>query len=80
MTNGRLFSHVLNPVGVAPDHNLWTTQQVTFAAVMQAGARVPDLVDVVTVSYPEDHVIIPVSFRRLPNLQSSVLDIAHFTK
>lgn len=75
-----MFSHVLNPVGVGPNHHLWTTQQVTFTAIAQARARIADRIDVVTVSYPEDHAIIPASFRQLPDLQSSILDVAEFDR
>ena len=72
-------THVVNPVGVDPDHPLWLTQQVTFAAMRRALHGLEDRVEVATVGYPEDATIIPPEFRRLPDLSTSALDVADFS-
>ena len=72
------FTHVLNPVAVPPDHALFVTQEVTFNAITDAWRHSGEDVDLVTVGYREDRDVAPSSFRRLPDLDHSVIDAATF--
>jgi len=74
------FAHVINPVNAPAGSELAVIQPVTFESirVAQEFCKGRPEVELYTVSYPEDHVIIPGYFKKLPDLQRSVLDIAPF--
>jgi hypothetical protein len=75
-------AHIINPVKVADTSRLYVAQPVTFESMKVAQAFAAGKVDaeLYSVSYPEDHEIIPAYFKKLPNLERSVLDLGSFTK
>ena len=75
------FAHVINPVNAPAGSELSVIQPVTFEAIRKAHAfcEGKPQVELYTVSYPEDHAIIPPYFKKLPNLTRSVLDVAKFS-
>ena len=75
------FAHVINPVNAPAGSELSVIQPITFEAIRKAyefcGGK--PQVELYSVSYPEDHVVIPDYFSKLPDLQRSVLDIGKFS-
>ena len=74
------FAHITNPVKAPEGSELAVIQPITFEAIRRArdfGGGQPG-VELYTVSFAEDHTIIPEYFKKLPDLQRSVLDIAPF--
>ena len=74
------FAHVINPVNAPAGSELSVIQPITFESIKRAHEFCygnPE-VELYTVSFPEDHAIIPAYFNKLPDLQRSVLDIAPF--
>ncbi len=80
MTTRVHIAHLVNPVRVAPDHELSYTQPITFESMRQAAAQAQDVacVDLLTAQYAEDHEIIPSFFTRTPDLDRSVTDLHTF--
>lgn len=75
----RSFVHLINPVCVPPDNQLYHAQQVTFKAIENAWHSRGNLrVQLRTAQYQEDHRIIPPFFSPTPDLTRSVLDTASF--
>ena len=75
------FAHVINPVNAPGGSELSVIQPITFESIRRAKEFCdgkPE-VELCTVSFTEDHVIIPTYFNKLPDLQRSVLDIGQFT-
>jgi hypothetical protein len=75
------FAHVINPVNAPAGSELSVVQPITFESIRRAKefcAGKP-VVELYTVSFPEDHAVIPPYFNKLPDLQRSVLDIGQFT-
>lgn len=75
------FAHVINPVNAPAGSELSVIQPITFEAIRKAHefCEGKPLVELYTVSYPEDHAIIPDYFKKLPDLKRSVLDVAKFS-
>lgn len=75
------FAHVINPVNAPAGSELSVIQPITFEAIRKAHefCEGKPEVELYTVSYPEDHPIIPPYFKKLPDLTRSVLDVAKFT-
>ena len=75
------FAHVINPVNAPSGSELSIIQPITFESIRRAYefCNGKPVVELYTVSFPEDHVIIPPYFKKLPDLQRSVLDIGQFT-
>lgn len=73
-------AHIINPVNVGEQSDLYTAQPVTFETIRQAKENVSSELDVAifTTGYSEDEAIVPVYFSRLPPLQRSVHDFGHF--
>lgn len=77
----RKFVHLINPVVVDEDSDLFQAQPVTFAAMHDAlaWASVRGVEAVLcAVGYPEDARAIPPDFHCLPHLTRSVLDTGDF--
>jgi hypothetical protein len=73
-------AHIINPVNVGKQSDLYTAQPVTFETIRQARRSVSSEldVDIFTTGYPEDEAIMPVDFNQLPPLQRSVHDFGRF--
>ncbi len=75
--------HLVNPVLVGPESDLFQAQPVTFAAMEDArqwGSTHGVEARLCAVGYPEDAPATPPDFRRLPDLTRSVLDVGTFQK
>ncbi len=73
-------AHIVNPVKVGEDSDLYIAQPVTFAS-MEAARRfsAPEVdVSFFTTQYPEDRCIIPREFVPTPDLERSISDIGAF--
>lgn len=75
--------HVINPVKIGHQSDLFQAQPVTFESMriaqefaLQAGISV----ELCTTQYPEDHEILPEGFKVLPDLERSVLNVGSFLK
>jgi hypothetical protein len=75
------FAHVINPVNAPQGSDLAIAQPITFEAIKRARqfCEGQPIVELYSVSFPEDHATIPAFFTKLPDLERSVLDIAPFT-
>lgn len=75
-------AHVVNPVKVGEQSDLFLAQPVTFETMRRAKAFASSEVEVelFTAQYPEDHEILPNGFTVLPDLERSVLDFGEFEK
>jgi glycosyltransferase involved in cell wall biosynthesis len=74
-------AHVVNPVDLKANSDLYIAQPVTFESMRRSKAFATDIVDVdlLAVGYAEDHGAMPDSgFTILPDLQRSVLDVGEF--
>jgi hypothetical protein len=73
-------AHIVNPVRVAPESDLYTAQPVTFETMLQARAFAQSEVEVqlLTAQYQEDSDLIPDGFIKTRNLDRSVLDMKEF--
>lgn len=76
----RTYAHIVNPVNIGPPSDLVEAQPITFESMRRARAWSGDKlhVEMLSVQYPEDHSIVPEDFRKLPDLERSVLDVASF--
>src|ERR1019366_3321362 len=74
-------AHLINPVKVPATSPLFVAQPVTFESIRVAEQFAAGKVDVelYTVSFAEDHEIIPDYFLKLPELKRSVLDLGRFS-
>jgi hypothetical protein len=75
-------AHIINPVKAPAGSELSVIQPITFESIRVAHgfAKGRADVDLYTISYPEDHEIIPSFFTQIPDLQRSILDIGKFTR
>lgn len=76
----RRLAHIINPVAASGPSDLHIAQPITFASMRTARRFADGAVDVeqYTAQYPEDHRIIPIGYRRTPDLERSVLDVGRF--
>jgi hypothetical protein len=74
------FAHIINPVSVPPDSDLYRAQPITFASMKAARdfARGQAHVNQFTAQYAEDRHMVPDGFVLTPDLERSVLDTATF--
>lgn len=76
-------AHIVNPVRVGPDSDLFIAQPITFqtmrTAVLEAWKR-GLAVELFSAQYPEDRDIVPDFFSRTPDLERSILDFRSFAK
>ena len=75
-------AHIINPVKVDKSSDLYTAQPITFESMRFAAEKVHEMVEVELLStqYPEDLEIIPDYFKKLENLNRSVLDVGSFSR
>lgn len=75
-------AHIINPVKMPPQSDLYEAQPITFETMRLAKEfAAPNIeVELLTTQYPEDHSIIPSYFQKCPNLSRSVLDVGTFEK
>lgn len=75
-------AHIINPVKVGKQSDLYIAQPITFETMRRAQKYAQGSVDVelFTTQYPEDKEIIPDYFTQTPDLERSVLDIRQFEK
>ena len=73
-------AHIVNPVRVSEDSDLFIAQPVTFEAMRRAReyAQATCEVRLLTTQYPRDQDIVPEGFQPLADLDRSVLDIGAF--
>jgi hypothetical protein len=75
-------AHIINPVKPPVSSDLGIVQPVTFESIRIAHQFADGRTDVelYSISYTEDHEIIPPIFKMLPDLTRSVLDLGQFTR
>lgn len=73
-------AHLVNPVVVGPESDLYIAQPITFAAMRTAQACAQDRaeVELLTAQFAEDAPAVPDGFRPTPFLERSVLDCGAF--
>lgn len=69
--------HIINPVKVNKNSDLFTAQPITFGSMIAAKnhSKFKDHILLCTTQYEEDLEIIPAEFRKLSNLDQSVIDV-----
>ncbi len=73
------FAHVINPVKVGTNSDLFIAQPVTFETQKIAKeSAINAEVELFSINYPEDDEIVPSHYQRLPHLERSILDVAAF--
>ncbi|MEL6812393.1 MAG: hypothetical protein AAFP76_13765 [Bacteroidota bacterium] len=75
-------SHIINPVKVGENSDLFAAQPITFETMRRAKDFVREEVEVnlLTTQYAEDREIIPETFTITPDLEQSILDHGTFVK
>lgn len=70
-------AHIVNPVKVKENSDLFTGQPITFGSILNAKqqSKKNALISLYTTQYQEDRAIIPSGFDILSNLERSVLDV-----
>jgi hypothetical protein len=74
------FAHIINPVIVGVDSDLFIAQPITFETMRLAkeySSQVCD-VELFATTFPEDSDIVPLYFSKTVNLERSILDIGVF--
>jgi hypothetical protein len=73
----RTIAHVVNPVNVNKDSDLFVAQPVTFETMRAAKQFSTSEVDVTLyyAAYPEDRMVCPDGFEPLPDLDRSIMDV-----
>lgn len=72
-------AHVVNPVMVGPESDLFIAQPVTLASLKKAkDFSMGPNVELFAICYPEDRKLVPDGFNLLPLLKRSILDIGSF--
>jgi len=71
---------MINPVIVGKSSDLFFAQPITFATMKIARQFAAGQVEVelLTTQYPEDRALVPDDFKMAPDLERSVLEVAHF--
>jgi len=73
-------AHIINPVKVGKNSDLYAAQPITFATMKTARDFAREKVDVqlYTAQYPEDRSFVPEGFEPTPDLDRSVMDVGSF--
>lgn len=73
-------AHLVNPVVVSPQSDLFVAQPITFAALRAARAYAQDevFVDLLAAHFPEDAPAAPTGFRATPVLDRSIQNFGDF--
>lgn len=75
-------AHIVNPVKVPPDSDLFDAQPITFSSMKIAADSAAFAgvdVQLFTAQFPEDHPIIPPYFKKTSDLSRSILDFAELS-
>ncbi|MFC4621198.1 glycosyltransferase [Comamonas nitrativorans] len=75
--------HIINPVLVQPDSDLYIAQPITFASIIAARSAAKESgieVDICFTCYPEDVDVVPSGFRNIGFLGRSITDVAQLGK
>lgn len=75
-------AHIINPVKVGPQSDLFVAQPVTFSSMQKAKEYTGgnNDIELCSIGYPEDREIVPGYFRILGNLERSILEAGNFAK
>jgi hypothetical protein len=75
-------AHIINPVIVGEESDLFVAQPITFETIEIARESAHGQVEVelYATQYPEDRPLVPEGFRTTPDLDRSVLDLGMFQK
>ncbi|MDP9178581.1 MAG: hypothetical protein M3O61_12945 [Gemmatimonadota bacterium] len=78
----RKIAHIVNPVVVAPESDLFLAQPIVFETMRAAREAASSAVEVELFSaqYQEDRVLVPEFFLPTPDLNRSILDVGSFRK
>ena len=78
----RKIAHIVNPVKIGIQSDLYYAQDITFETMRVAKEYVKGKLEIelFTTQYPEDHSIIPDYFIKTKDLENSVLDFNEFKK
>jgi len=73
-------AHIINPVAIGEESDLFFAQDVTFASMIKAKEMAAGSVDVELYSaqYVEDHVRVHPEFNKTPDLERSIMDFGPF--
>ncbi|MHC4617675.1 MAG: hypothetical protein ACYTEQ_07965 [Planctomycetota bacterium] len=76
----RTLAHIINPVVVGKESDLFVAQPVTFRTMRIAKEFAQDrvAVELYSAQYPEDRSLVPQDFRMTPDLDRSILDFGAF--
>jgi hypothetical protein len=76
----RIVAHIINPVIVGKESDLFVAQPITFETIRVARdfAQGQVEVDLYSAQYPEDRPLVPAGFQMTPDLERSVLDCGTF--
>ena len=71
--------HIVNPVKIGPQSDLFKAQPITFESMRRAAEYNKEVqVELLSTQYPEDEEIIPEYFTNTGNMNRSVLDVGSF--
>ncbi len=75
-------AHIVNPVKVSPQSDLYVAQPITFESMKVAKNRskFSNQIQFYAINFPEDDEVVPEFFVKLPHLSRSVLDVKEFEK
>lgn len=75
-------SHMVNPVKVAPESDLFLAQPITFKTMLQAYAAAPPelSIDLLATGFAEDLQGLPEGIRVTPSLERSIRDLPGFNE
>lgn len=78
----RTLAHIINPVKVGAESDLFRAQPITFQTMLRARESAGRSLDVrlLTAQFPEDRSMVPVGFQPTDDLERSVLDFGIFAK
>ena len=76
----RAIAHIVNPVNVGEESDLFIAQLTTFETMQTAQEFAADRVrvELYSAQYLEDHLVVPKSFQMTPDLDRSILDFGVF--
>jgi len=75
-------SHMINPVKVGPESDLYLAQPITFTTLIQARAAAPPeiSIDLLATGFPEDLEGLPEEIQATPPLERSIRDLPGFNE
>lgn len=76
--SGIRIAHIINPVKVEPDRDLYFQQPITFESMKKAVDFSGTNIDLYAINYDEDEGIAPYYFKDLRNLDRSILSLGEW--